>query len=517
MKNVEFLYHLIKSMDKRDKDNLFRYARVRGKKTDHKYLDLFRAIDEQATYNEKKLRAEFQFSNFSEAKKHLMSLVLKTLRIYDEHPETEMQNRLAEIRILLDRSLEHLAMKKIQKAREVGIREERFAALLELADYELKALPFVAKSGTLELEKKRVVEFRESVREKLDLIQDLQNIQDRDLAKVMGASSRSGKFAPEAVQALESNSLLARPDSELPVRAQSTKYRIWNVVRHQQLDFERRAEVLEKLLGIFEAHPFLIREEPVRYIYAAGGYCLCLNVVGRYGDALAATLKLLELPALNDKVRLSSFVNISMNLSIYTFNTGDTVPFSERETYLLSGLRVHRPHMPGATLTYIRYLFSMAFWLAGDLRRANRFAKRVLEEPFGRMNIQAACRCFLLIFAYEQDDPEQIMKYARTWRRQWKKKEAIFQVEQRFTEFMVRLLDYPDWLSRSKAVAEFSKELEAMLSGGFRVRADNFILVNHWLDASQSGRKILEVIREKAKGKKENRHPVDQDGGSSVT
>ena len=93
MKKSEYLHHLIRSMDKRDKDNLMRYARMRGKKTDHKYLEFFRAIDAQATYNEAVLKEAFSFSNFSEAKRHLLELILRVLRIFDQHPETEMQNR----------------------------------------------------------------------------------------------------------------------------------------------------------------------------------------------------------------------------------------------------------------------------------------------------------------------------------------------------------------------------------------------------------------------------------------
>ena len=75
MKNSEYLFFLIKSMTKRDKDNLMRYARVRGKKTDHKYLDLFHAIDAQRAYNEQALKEEFNLGNFSEAKKHLIQLI----------------------------------------------------------------------------------------------------------------------------------------------------------------------------------------------------------------------------------------------------------------------------------------------------------------------------------------------------------------------------------------------------------------------------------------------------------
>ncbi len=485
-------------MDKRDKDNLARYARTRGKKTDYKYLELFRAVDEQKVYDEAVLRERFQFSNFSEAKKHLMEMILRSLRIYDEHPETQMQNRLTEIRVLLDRSLEPIAMKKIQKAREIAVREERHRALLELADYELKALPFVARPAELKEEREKIVALRDDVLENLKLIQGLKDIQDKHLANVLGEASRSGRFDPEAVRQIEATPELSQPDAELPVRAQSTKYRIWNVVRHHQLDFKGRAEVLEKMMGLFERHSFLIDEEPVRYVYTVGGYCLCLNVIGRYEDALQATLKLLDLPSHNDKVRLANFINLATNLSIYTFNTGNTRPLAEHEGYLMAGLREHRDKTPGATLTYILYLFSMAFWLAGNVRRAQRFARRVVEEPNGRVNLQAACRCFLLIFAYEQDDPEQIMKYARKWRRQWKQSGSSFAVEQGFTDFMVQLIDLGDWRDRSAALRTYANELAETLAGGFKVRSDNFVLLGRWLEARQQGRSLVDVVREGA-------------------
>ncbi|HEX2900022.1 MAG TPA: hypothetical protein VHS96_09915, partial [Bacteroidia bacterium] len=95
MKNSEFLFELVHSLSKADKDNFMRHVRVRGKRSDLKYVQLYRAIEGQKTYNEVALKDAFDFANFSEAKNHLSQLLLRMLAIYDEHPETLMQNRLA--------------------------------------------------------------------------------------------------------------------------------------------------------------------------------------------------------------------------------------------------------------------------------------------------------------------------------------------------------------------------------------------------------------------------------------
>lgn len=497
MKNSAYLFHLIQSMTKRDKDNLLRYARVRGKKIDHKYLDLFHAISAQREYDEHELREQFGVSNFSEAKSHLTRLILKVLRIYHEHPETQMQNSLAEIRILLSRSMYHFAVKKIRKAREIALEEERYGDLNRLADYELEALPFVADPKKVHARRTEIVQLRDEAEARQRLINRLKEIQDKELGKVLNQASLSGRFSSDLVEVLERLPELQVEDTALPVRARSIKYRIWNVIHHHRLDFVQRVEALDKLVHLFDEHPFLIREEENRYVFALGGYGMCLNVVGRYQEALEATSKLRAMKTESPNLLRSIFLNYATNISIYTLNTGDIGPFNDNLSFLLASLRLHRDHTPAATLTYIQYLLAIDFWLAGDILRANRLARRVVDHPSGRANLQAACRCFLLIFAFEEKDPEAIIRYVRNWNRQWKKKASPFKVDQLFAQFMVRLVDLAHWEDINQAMQDCKSELEELLKGGFEVRADNFIFLLHWLEAKLKRISLVEVVAKK--------------------
>ncbi len=495
MKNSEFLFELIHSMSKADKDNFMRFARVRGKRSDLKYVQLYRAIEGQKTYNEAALKTAFDFANFSEAKNHLTNLLLRMLAVYDEHPETLMQNRLAEIRILLDRSLYHFAMKRIEQAREIAVVEERLDALRALADYELVALPFVAPVKTLQQRREAVVADRSLAFGKLELLQQLKNLHDRDLNAVLDKSSQSGHFGPELVAEIERHPTLSLPDEALPVRGQSLKHRIWNVIRMQQLDFANRALVLEKTLQLFEQHPFLIAEETVRYVFSLGGYGTCLNAIGQYEASLVATLKLLNIKANQDNVARSIFLNFATNTCTYTLLSGDVAPLRTHMSYLLAGLRAHAESTPAATLTYIRYLFAIVFWMAGDLRRAQRYAKDVVEDPAGRINYQAACKTFLLIFAWEQEDLDAIATLLRAWRRQWQKKAPAYEIERILGDHIGRMIGMAGKEEILQEMARCLENVQTYLSGGMQVRADNFVFVVHWLKAKIGGKGILEVVR----------------------
>ncbi len=495
MKNSEFLFELVHSLSKADKDNFQRLARVRGKRSDHKYLQLYRAIETQKTYNEAALKPQFDFANFSEAKSHLTQLILRSLSLYDEHPETLMQNRLTEIRILLERSLYDFALKKIEQAREIAVQEERYDALRALADFELVALPFVVQPRGLQQQREQVVADRDRSFEQLEMLQQLKDLHDRDLNAVLDKSSQSGHFGPELVAEIERHPTLSMPDTALPVRAQSIKHRIWNVIRMQQLDYEQRALVLEKTLELFENHPFLIAEEPVRYVFSLGGYGMCLNVIGQYEQSLEATLKLLQFKATHDNVARSIFLNFATNICTYTLLRGDVGPLRKHMSYLLAGLRAHADSTPAGTLAYIRYLFAIVFWMAGDLRRAHRYAREVVDEPAGRTNLQAACKTFLLIFAWEQEDPEAITSLLRAWRRQWRKKAPVFEIERMFAEHMGRLIDLAGKEELREAFAACLADVQAYLAGGHKVRADNFVFVVHWLQAKLENKGIVEVVR----------------------
>ncbi len=498
MKNSEFLFELIHSLSKADKDNFMRLARVRGKRSDLKYLGLYRAIDGQKAYNEAILKPQFDFANFSEAKNHLTQLILRSLSLYDEHPETLMQNRLTEIRILLERSLYAFALKKIEQAREVALEQERHDALRTLDDYELVALPFLVAPKALQQRREVVVGNRDRIFEQLETLQQLKDLHDRDLNAVLDKSSQSGHFGPELVAEIERHPTLSLPDEVLPVRALSLKHRIWNVIRMQQLDYAQRALVLEKTLRLFEDHPFLIAEEPVRYVFSLGGYGMCLNVIGQHAQALEATLKLLQFKAQHDNVARSIFLNFATNICTYTLLQGDVVPLRAHMSYLLAGLRAHADSTPAGTLAYIRYLFAIVFWMAGDLRRAHRYAREVVDEPAGRTNLQAACKTFLLIFAWEQEDPEAILGLLRVWRRQWRKKAPQFEIERLFAEAMGRMVALPGREELRTAQSACLLAVQAYLSGGHQVRADNFVFVVHWLQAKVEGKGIVEVLRAKA-------------------
>jgi hypothetical protein len=495
MKNSEFLFELVQSMSKADKDNFMRLARVRGKRSDLKYLQLYRAIEGQKSYNEAALKPQFDFANFSEAKNHLTQLILRSLSLYDEHPETLMQNRLTEIRILLERSLYDFALKKIELARAIATQEERYDALRALADYELVALPFVVEPKGLQQRREEVVSRRDHTFEQLEQLQLLKDLHDRDLNAVLDKSSQSGHFGPELVAELARHPTLSVADEALPVRAQSIKYRIWNVIRMQQLDYQQRALVLAKTLELFEAQPFLIAEDPVRYVFSLGGYGMCLNVIGEYAQSLEATLKLLQFKAPHDNAARSVFLNFATNISTYTLLRGDVAPLRDHMSYLLAGLRAHAESTPAGSLAYIRYLFAIVFWMAGDLRRAHRYAREVVAEPAGRTNLQAACKTFLLIFAWEQEDSETIASLLRAWRRQWRKKPPQFEIERIFAEHMGKLIGLAGQDERREAFTHCLQDVQAYLSAGHQVRADNFVFVTHWLTAKLGNKGIVEVVR----------------------
>ncbi|MEY3443682.1 MAG: hypothetical protein RLZZ519_1963, partial [Bacteroidota bacterium] len=398
-------------------------------------------------------------------------------------------------RILLDRSLYHFAMKRIEQAREIAVVEERLDALRALADYELVALPFVAPVKTLQQRREAVVADRSHAFERLELLQQLKNLHDRDLNAVLDKSSQSGHFGPELVAEIERHPALSLPDEALPVRGQSLKHRIWNVIRMQQLDFAQRALVLEKTLQLFEQHPFLIAEEPVRYVFSLGGYGTCLNAIGQYEASLAATLKLLNIKASQDNVARSIFLNFATNLCTYTLLSGDVGPLRAQMSYLLAGLRAHAESTPAATLTYIRYLFAIVFWMAGDLRRAQRYAKDVVEDPAGRINYQAACKTFLLIFAWEQEDFDAISTLLRAWRRQWQKKAPAYEIERILGDHIGRMIAMAGKEEILQEMARCLEHVQTYLSGGMQVRADNFVFVVHWLNAKIKGKGIVEMVR----------------------
>ena len=138
------LFRLIRSLSQSEKRYFKLYVTVQHQKT--KYMQLFEAIDEQDMYNEQALRLQFSaerfLKNFSEAKKYLFNLILKSMRAYrsDINIENKIFNLLKDVAFLYEKGLYAQCYKMINKAKKVAYTYEKYIQLLDIYKWERNLL-----------------------------------------------------------------------------------------------------------------------------------------------------------------------------------------------------------------------------------------------------------------------------------------------------------------------------------------------------------------------------------------
>ena len=132
MRAKDHLYHLIKSLSKSEK----RYFTIEAQKSGRKhsrYLELFRFIDKQDSYNEQAVKEKFG-KQLRDDKGRLYEAILRAMRDYQSRKsyKTRIKELLTDAKILFERKLYEQCENRLQEAKTLALELQDHLAVLEI-------------------------------------------------------------------------------------------------------------------------------------------------------------------------------------------------------------------------------------------------------------------------------------------------------------------------------------------------------------------------------------------------
>ena len=119
MKQSEDLFNLIKSLKRTEKTYFKKFSQFHIKGGQNNYVRIYDAIENQKTYDEKKLldlfKGEPLTNQFWVAKNYLYNLILRSLELYHSSVDSELQSMLHRLEILYNKSLFDQCEKMVTK------------------------------------------------------------------------------------------------------------------------------------------------------------------------------------------------------------------------------------------------------------------------------------------------------------------------------------------------------------------------------------------------------------------
>lgn len=304
MYSVEILFSLIRSMSKSEKRYFHLVSDMqKGAKS---YLTLFDYLDSQRVFDDKLregLREKFPGNTIEASRKHLYTVIMKSLRLYhaDNDVEAKLMNLFHDSRILYDKGLLKASFDQLDKIRTISIKREKFTYYILAARQEMQYLARSQFSGINEYE----------LLEKHKTITDLLNQENRihqhamlyEVLLLRYWQNGMARSEEEAVRLndllLEEYQLLNSPGPK-PFELQQLHLYFQSIYFQMTGDATESLKVFYELDDLFQQNKNLWKDDPVYYFHLLDGILSDLRWMDRYADMNFFLARMKAIPSPGD-------------------------------------------------------------------------------------------------------------------------------------------------------------------------------------------------------------------------
>lgn len=492
MRSSDFLFQLIKSLNKGDRRNFKLFARLQD--GDKKYIQLFDAIDKQNKYDEKKLLKQFEgerfTKQFSVAKNYLYNYILKTLDIFHQDKPSQLRILIHKIEILMGKNLYDQAQKLLRKAKHAAVRQERFGDLLEILNHQRHILHqsqqtkmYEAFIADIQKEEKEAVEKLKNVQEFFHLYDDLYRLRKK-------SGSIRGEGEGEELKKILGNPLMASPEKALSVRARLKQLGILIDASSYKHEMHSCIKYVEQVIETYDQHPELREEKNLEYIIMLHNYGIFHYQVRNVEQAVAALEKLREVKTYNEQETIKvveMYFSFKIGLCIKSFNMAEGLrAIADFETEFQK--RLSGKLMKSIELT-IYYLTATFYIWADRPSDALIWINKIMNEPRTelRTDLQCMARILNLVIHYELGNFDLMEYHLKSATRFLANRDRLFGFERSSLKHLRQLaLLGPDGDSNAVLTA-YLQDLNKVLEDKFEQRALSLFDAPTWIEAHIKG------------------------------
>jgi hypothetical protein len=224
-KNEKRYFRLVSSLQKGNKN----------------YVKLFNIIDNQKSYDEKKIKEKFKEERFVRqyafTKNYLYNLIIKSLIQYNNEKsvDNKIHSAISECKILFSKALYRQYFYKISKAKQLCIKYERFGYMLQVLDME----KIIIRKEELQTHKAKAI-----YREALTAIENLKDIFENyrltsySLYKYRSSGTIREKKLDEEINNILSSPVMLKDENTLSKRSIEARWRIKEIIHNSAADYQ---------------------------------------------------------------------------------------------------------------------------------------------------------------------------------------------------------------------------------------------------------------------------------------
>jgi hypothetical protein len=314
MKPSDHLFFLIHSLSKTEKAYFTKFAGRHGAKTNSTYLKLFRAIEKQQAYDEKKLLTDLKGQQLTEQisvyKNYLYRLILRALHNY--YSGNTSTSKISELlhysEILKERGLFNQSRKVLEQANEIAEKYEHKELMLDIIRRKVDIL-----INTQDFDEHSEETINKHHLETLQLLKKIELVSERNKQAAIvrigmrtkglfNISTRSGIIRP-----------LVEGDEAASFDSMKLYYWMCGIYYKAQYEMKEALVYFNKIMALFDVNEHQVYENLQLYIACQYHILGILNETrDKAFDAAIARLEKLEKELSKDTRYVASCLRIRM-------------------------------------------------------------------------------------------------------------------------------------------------------------------------------------------------------------
>jgi len=506
------LFQLISSLSQTEKRYVMVFLQKQPAANMAKYTALFKAVEKQKTFDEKKLTS---FSHLAVTKQRLEEVILKALQNYyaERSVSARLYRELHSVEILFQKGLFEGALKQISRSRKTALYYQEPLVLFELMKWELK---IVNAQGYVSVSQE---EMKEKYRQAENHLKDAINVHQYSLfSNTVYLRIRKFGFFRTRAELRKFGKLMRHPllRSEDKATLVEAKYYFYSTrigYANLEADYRKAYNNTNKILQILESQPQLIQKEPRQYLAMQQNASVWQYNFKEYDQTFILLQKLKEF-------LVEQRTSISRNLFCRTFYYVNTVMLYvySRTGEFEKGAKV----IPQLRKEFVKYKLSplsieekwmfeeavaVVYFGHGNYSKAISHLNEIINDkaPDVRGDMQSMARILSLLVHYEMGNRD-LLRYMVKWTYHFlSKRKMLFKFEQIILDFIGKKSRQMDTRKKTtEAFKELKGELEKLLPDPYQRRPlDDFEYIE-WLESKIQGKPFAEVIQEKEKTRQTN-------------
>lgn len=506
MKSSDDLFLLIKSLTRTEKRYFKIFTNGNSNGNEFNYLNLFTVIDKQSEYDEKKVITDFfknrEIKNFSNEKKHLYNLILKSLNKYHStiSKENELNEMLNSAQILNKKQLPEQCNKLLDKLTLFAEKHELYAGLITIGELRSELIRQKANSST------DMKEEFDSIRHYSNFAIDrltIENHYNELFTTILEKIRKDGEVLrhPSEMQwyiDFMANPLLENEKNAKTIKSKSIFYFINGTVYYIIGNLEKAFSFYQKDIEHLEKEEKNTLIEPSLYSAKISNLCIICLKKRDYTSLSFYLEKLKNCPANFPMEKSKLFYRYYDLLIKWHVITGEFDQAIDTYRSIEPEMLEHINITHKSRIISIHYYMAYAYLGKGDFKGAMVWINKLLDEKTNyRNDLLSFSRILNCIIQYEIGNDNSQESIYRATHYFFKKHNKSYRFEELFLKFYSKILKEVNHEKRKKWMIEFKDELAELAHNPFESSFTEYFDMISWLEHQLSGEDFSAIIRRK--------------------